>query len=85
MRQYQILQKKHGELLNIVGYPEVGEPFMLGKGMYFSVFYCFYYVKDKSTDMLEDQVLEQRYLDLNEEEDIILDTMREENCRDIAE
>ena len=36
----------------------------------FSVFYCLCYAKDKSTDMSEDQVAEERYPDLYEEEDI---------------
>ena len=35
--------------------------------------------------MLEDQVTEERDPDLNEEEDIILDEIREEHRRDIAE
>ena len=35
--------------------------------MCFYVFYCLCYVKDISTDMLEDQVSEERYLDLNED------------------
>ena len=50
---------------------------MFGKGMYFSVFYCLCYKMDISTYMLEDQVLEDRDPDLNEEENIILDIIRE--------
>ena len=53
--------------------------------MYFSVFYCLCYDKDISTDMTEDQVAEERDPDLNEEEDIRLDAIREEYWRDIAE
>ena len=37
--------------------------------MYLPVFYCLHNVKDVSTDILEDPVSEERYLDLNEEED----------------
>ena len=45
-------KKEQGELLTIVGDPEVGEPCMFGKGMYFSVFCCLCYAKYISTDML---------------------------------
>ena len=58
---------------------------MFGKGMYLYVFYCLCYVKDISTDMSEDQVVEERDPDLNEEEDIRLDEIREEHWRDVAE
>ena len=34
-------------------------------GARFSMFYCLCYVKDISKDMLEEQVLEERDLDLN--------------------
>ena len=63
-------QKKQGELLIIDGNNEVGEPWMFGRGMYLSVFYCLFYVTDISKDMSEDQVAEERDPDLNEEEDI---------------
>ena len=53
--------------------------------MYLSVFNCLCYVKDISTDMSEDQVSEERDPDLNEEEDIIMDGIRDEHWRDIAE
>ena len=58
---------------------------MFGKGIYLSVFYRLCYVADISTDISEEQVAEERYPDLNEEEDIILDKIREEYWRDIAE
>ena len=58
---------------------------MFGKFMYFSVFYYLCYDKDRSTDMLEDQVTEQRDPDLNEEEDIRLDAIREEHWRDFSD
>ena len=35
--------------------------------------------------MLEDQVSEERDLDLNEEEDIRLYAIKEEHCRDVVE
>ena len=44
-------KKAQGELLTIVGDPEVGEYCIFGKGVYLSVFYCFCYVKDIYTDM----------------------------------
>ena len=58
---------------------------MFVKGMYLSVFYCLCYVKNISTDMSEDQVVEERDPDLNEEEDIRLDKIREEHWRDVSE
>ena len=58
---------------------------MFVKGIYLSMFYCLCYFKDISTDMLEDQVAEQRYKDLNEEEDIIFDAIREEHLGGVAE
>ena len=39
-------KKEQGELLIIDGNPEVGEPCMFGRGIYFSVFYCLCYVKE---------------------------------------
>ena len=50
---------------------------MFLKYVYFSVLYCFCYVKDISTDKSEDRVAEERYPYLNEEEDIRLDAIRE--------
>ena len=58
---------------------------MFGKGMYLSLFYCLCYVMYISTYILEYQVAEERYPDLNEEEDIRLDEIREEHLRDVAE
>ena len=58
---------------------------MFVKFMYLSVFYFFCYNTDMSTDMSEDQVAEERDPDLNEEEDIILDEIRKENGRNVAE
>ena len=55
---------------------------MFGKIMYL---YCLCCVKDISKDISEDQVEKDRDMDLNGEEDIILNTVREENCRDVAE
>ena len=58
---------------------------MFGKCIYLSVFYYLCYAKDISTDMLEDQVAEEKYTDLNEEENIRLDAIREEHWRYVAE
>ena len=74
-------EKEQSELLTINGDP----PCMFGKGMYFSVFYYLCYDKDRSIDMLEDQVTEERDPDLNEEEDIRLDAIREEHWRDFSD
>ena len=38
--------------------------------IYLSIFYCLFYVKDISTDILEEQLLEEIDPDLNEKEDI---------------
>ena len=54
---------------------------MFGKYMYLSLFYCLCYVMGISANMLEDKVAEERDPDLNEEEDIILDEIREKNWR----
>ena len=52
------------------------------------MFFCvlsFCYVTDISTYISEDQVLEERDPDLNEEEDIRFDEIREAHWRDVAE
>ena len=69
-------EKEKGKLFNVNGDPKVEEPFMFGKGMYLSMFYCLCYVIDISTDMLEDQVAEERDPGLDEEEYIRLDSIR---------
>ena len=78
-------EKEEGVLLTINGDTEVGEPCMFVKGMYLYLFYCLCYYTDISTDMLEDQVAEERYPDLNEKEDIRLDEIREGHWREVAE
>ena len=53
---------------------------------YVSVYnYCLCYVKDVYTDMSEGHVVEERDTDLNEEEALRLDEIREEHWRDVAE
>ena len=52
---------------------------MFDNGMYFYVFYCLCYEMDVSTDMSEDQMSEERDPDLNEEEDIRMDEIRDKN------
>ena len=49
---------------------------MYGKGVYLSVFYCFFHDTDLSRNMLED---------LNEEEDIRMDEITDEHWLDISE
>ena len=49
---------------------------MFERGLYLSVFYCFCFVKEKSMDMLEGQVLEVRDPDLNEDEDTRMEDSR---------
>ena len=46
-------KKEKGEILTIVGNPEVGEPCNFLKGIYFSVFYCMCCEMDISIDILE--------------------------------
>ena len=77
-------EKQQGELLTIVGDPEVGEPCMFGKNIYLSVFYCLCYEMDISTYLSEDQVSEERDPDLNWEEDIIFDSVREDHWSDVS-
>ena len=58
---------------------------MFGKGIHLSVLYCLCYEMDISKDMSEDRVWEERDTDLNKEEDIRLNKIREEHWRDVAE
>ena len=58
---------------------------MFGIGMYLHVFYCLFYVKDISMDILEEQVSEEIDQDLNEEEDIRMDDSRVDHWRDVSE
>ena len=53
--------------------------------MYLYIFYCLCYVNDISTHISEDQVSENRDLQLNEGEDIRMDEIRGEHWRDVAE
>ena len=50
---------------------------MFETGMYLSMFYCFYNIKEILMGMLEEYVSDKRDLDLNEEEDIIMEYNRE--------
>ena len=54
-------------------------------GMYFYMFYCLCCVKEISTDMLEEQVSEERDPGLNEEEDIRMEDSGEEHWSEVAE
>ena len=51
--------------------------------MYLSIYFLFCYEMDIYAYMLKYQVSEERYPDLNEEEDTRLNKIREENCWDI--
>ena len=71
MRKNQtFLKKKQGELLNIDGDTDAEEPCMIENGMYLSIFYCLCYVEEISTDILEEQMSEERDPDLKKDEDI---------------
>ena len=72
-------------MLNINEDPEVEHPCIFVKGMYFSVLYFFCHDTYISLDMSEDHLAEEIDPDLNEGEDIILDEIREEHWRDVAE
>ena len=78
------IKKEQGELLIIDGNPEVGEPWMSGKGMCLCVFYCLCCINYLSTNMLEERVLEERDPGLNEEEDTRKEGSRDKHWRDVA-
>ena len=59
-------EKEQGKFLIIDENNEVVEPCMFLIGLYLSLFYCLCYIKDMSTDLSEEQVLEERDHDLNE-------------------
>ena len=69
-------KKEQGGLLTIYGDPDVEEPFMFERGIYLSLLYCLYYVKDISIDILEGKVPEEIHLYLNEEYEIRLEDNR---------
>ena len=76
MSHYQIIPKKEqGELLIIYVNPEAGETCIFGRDIYLSVLYIFWLY----TYMLEEQVPEERDLDLNEEEYIQTENSKEEH------
>ena len=58
---------------------------MFEMGMYLSVIYCLFYVKDISMDMLEEYVLEERDPYLKEKEDTRMEDSTEENWGDVAD
>ena len=76
---------KEVEPLNINGDHPDGKPYMFVKGMYLSVFYCLCYDTNLTTDYSEEQVVEERDLDLNEMDDIRFDKIRDDNWRNLAE
>ena len=72
------LEIEEGEPLTINGDPPDGEPCMFVKGMYLYVFYCLCYDTDLTTDYSEEHVVEERYPDLDDMEDIRFDKIQEE-------
>ena len=58
---------------------------MFVKYVYLSVFYCLCDEMVISTDMLDEQVSEERDTDLNEDKDIRMYKIRDEHWRDVAE
>ena len=64
---------EEGVPLTINGDVPDEEPCMFVKGVYLSIFYCLCYDTDISTDILEEQVVEERDPDLNKMEDIRFD------------
>ena len=70
---------EEGEPLTINGDTTDGEPCMFVKGMYLSVFYCLCYDTDLNTDYLEEQMVEERYPDLDEMDDVRFDEIREDH------
>ena len=51
-----LLENYQGELLIIDGGHDFEEPRMFERVIYFSVFYCLCYVKERSIGILEEQV-----------------------------
>ena len=76
---------KEGAPLTINGDPPDVEPCMIVKGVYLSVFYCLFYDTDISKYTSEEQVVEERYPELNEMEDIRFDEIWEDHWRNLAE
>ena len=64
------------------GSPTSGSPLIVKNPPCYFLGRCDKYI---STDVSEDQVVEERYPDLNEEEDIRFDEIRQEHWRDVAE
>ena len=80
-------EKEEGELLTINGDLDfiLKKPCMFERSKNFFVVYCLCYVKETSIDMLDGHILEERYTDLNEEEDIRMEYSREEHWRIVDE
>ena len=75
------LKIEEGVLLTIHGDPPDGEHCMFVKGIYLSVFYFLCCDTDITTNYSEEQVVEERYPDLNEMEDIRFDKIQENHWR----
>ena len=70
--------------MTIDGDSVVEEVQMFERGMHVYLFYCLCYVKEISTDMLEEQVSEERDLELNDQEGIRMEYSRKDHCRDVS-
>ena len=60
-----------------------GKPCMFVKVVYLSVFYFLCYDTNFTTDYSEEQVVEERDLDLDEMDDIRFDKIRDDNWRNL--
>ena len=58
---------------------------MFERGVYLSLFHCLCYFKEMATNFSKEHVSEERYPDLTEEEDIIMNEIRENHWRDVSE
>ena len=72
-------------MTTIDGDSDVEKPCKFVRGMYLAVFYCLCYIKERSTDVLKEHVLEEKDADLNDEEDIKIEYSRGNHWRDVAE
>ena len=65
-------QRGQGELLNTDGVPVCEGDVMFEKGIYFYIINCLCFVDEISEDMLEEQVKEETYPDLEGGEDFMV-------------
>ena len=80
-----LTKKGEGGLLTIDGYNIDYLDLLFKEVMYVSVFYCICFCVDRLTNMLKEQLREERYPDLNMGEDITLSENRENHWKDYVE